>query len=157
MGISNELERFNNDIAANKETAAKFEEALKKIVEEKSADSDSDAIVKAAGELGYRFTAADMERSYAERQELDLGEMEQVAGGKNNPNDTDKGSCWVDYYCLVSFNTTVPDDADGHSDWCSGVAWHCYTAFLHTNPSQKDKDDTQMACWSNYGCMMVNK
>ena len=157
MSNINDLERFNNDIAADRDTAAKFEEALKKVVEAKSAESDIDAIVKAAGELGYHFTIGDLERSYAKAQELDLGEMEQVAGGKNHPYDSDKGSCWFDYYCIAAFNTSVPDDADGHSDWCSGVAWHCYGAFLHTTPSQKDPDDTQMACWSDYGCMMVNK
>ena len=72
---------------------------LREIAKEKSAESDAEAMAKAAHALGYDFTVADMEKAHAETQELDPGEMEQAAGGW----------CFADYDCYTAWNHDSPD------------------------------------------------
>ena len=83
-------------------------------------------MAKAAAELGYSISAADLERSAAEIQELDLDELENVAGG-------------------------VSTDEDGNDTFCI-TAWHCFTAALHTEAKSKDAacwSDYKCIVWSN--------
>lgn len=93
------VRKFEKDLRGNGELQKKLLEELAKIVKEKSAESDAEAMAKAAQTLGYDFTVADMEKAHAEAQELDPGEMEQAAGGW----------CFADYDCYTAWNHDSPD------------------------------------------------
>ena len=95
------VRRFEKDLRGNKELQKKLLEELAKIAKEKSAESDAEAMAKAARALGYDFTVADMEKAHAETQELDVEEMEQAAGGV----------CFADYDCYTAWNHDTPDQA----------------------------------------------
>ena len=95
------VRRFEKDLRGNKELQKKLLEELAKIAKGKSAESDAEAMAKAAQALGYDFTVADMEKAHAETQELDVEEMEQAAGGV----------CFADYDCYTAWNHDTPDQA----------------------------------------------
>lgn len=108
---------FKNDEALRR----RFEEALEDVAE---AANDGEAMVKAAAQLGYEISLEELERAWADAQELDSAELEAVAGGGINTGE----------------------DEYGHDWWCF-TAWHCYTATLHT------KTNSMMVnCWSDYLC-----
>ena len=90
-----ELERLNQDLAHNEELAGKLEAALKGIAERKEAGSDGEAMVKAAAELGYTISIADLERATAENELLDLDALTQVSGGDKSEYCTIKYSCYA--------------------------------------------------------------
>ena len=93
------VRKFEADLRGNEELQKKLFEELVKIAKEKSAESDAEAMAKAAQTLGYDFTVADMEKANAETQELDPEEMEQAAGGW----------CFADYDCYTAWNHDSPD------------------------------------------------
>ena len=93
------VRKFEADLRGNEELQKKLYEELVKIAKEKSAESDAEAMAKAAQALGYDFTVADMEKAHAEARELDPEEIEQAAGGW----------CFADYDCYTSWNHDSPD------------------------------------------------
>ena len=97
--MTENVRKFEKDLQGNEELQKKLFEELKKITEEKSVESDAEAMAKAARALGYDFTVADMEKANAETQELDPEEMEQAAGGW----------CFADYDCYTAWNHDSPD------------------------------------------------
>ena len=97
--MTENVRKFEKDMRGNEELRKKLFEELKKIAEEKSAESDAEAMAKAAQALGYDFTVADMEKANAETQELDPEEMEQAAGGW----------CFADYDCYSAWTHDTPD------------------------------------------------
>ena len=97
--MTENVRKFEKDMRKSEELQKKLLAELKKIVEEKSAESDAEAMAKAARALGYDFTVADMEKANAETRELDPEEMEQAAGG----------TCLVDYDCYTAWNHDSPD------------------------------------------------
>lgn len=99
--MTENVRKFEKDLRGNKELQKKLLEELAKIAKEKSAESDAEAMAKAARALGYDFTVADMEKAHAETQELDVEEMEQAAGGV----------CFADYDCYTAWNHDTPDQA----------------------------------------------
>lgn len=150
MSKNEEFIRFEKDLKESEELRKKYEEVLRSLNSE-GIKSDSEFMAKAAGELGYNFTAADIERAAAELQELDPDEMELVAGGKKNPkyNAGEGELCMLDYNCGTMYEKRYVD-SDGHNSWCVAF-WHCYTAVVHTDTT----DNTHDACWSNYLCSIV--
>ena len=97
--MTENVREFEKALREREELRKKFEAEFKRIAEEKSAESDAEAIAKAAQALGYDFTVADMEKANAETQELDPEEMEQAAGGW----------CFADYDCYTAWNHDSPD------------------------------------------------
>ena len=79
--MTENVRTFEKALRESEELQHRLAEELKKIAEEKSAESDAEAMAKAAQALGYDFTVADMEKANAEAQELAPEEMEQAAGG----------------------------------------------------------------------------
>ena len=79
--MTENVREFEKALREREELRKKFEAEFKRIAEEKSAESDAEAIAKAAQALGYDFTVADMEKAQAEIQELDPEEMGKAAGG----------------------------------------------------------------------------
>ena len=97
--MTENVRKFEKDLRGNEKLQKKLFEELAKIAKEKSAESDAEAMAKAAHALGYDFTVADMEKANAETQELDSEEMEQAAGGW----------CFADYDCYTAWNHDSPD------------------------------------------------
>ena len=147
-----DFKQFDSDMSASQELVDQYNQILLRIITEKSADSDAEAAVKAAEELGYSVTAAELERAMAMGEELDVDEMESVTGGED--------MCLKDYACIITYETDTKD-SDGYDFLCA-ASWHCNTAFMHTTPGDgyegRDKNDNrQCACWSDYACMIVNR
>ena len=97
--MTENVRKFEKDLRGNEKLQKKLFEELAKIAKDKSAESDAEAMAKAAHALGYDFTVADMEKANAETQELAPEEMEQAAGGW----------CFADYDCYTAWNHDSPD------------------------------------------------
>ncbi|MBE5969958.1 MAG: Nif11-like leader peptide family natural product precursor [Lachnospiraceae bacterium] len=114
MGKSDNIINFEEALK-KKENKDKFEAALKKIAEEKSAKSDGEAIQKAAKELGFDISMEDLERNYASKQEVEDEELDAVAGGwcaydhscftawKHDKEVSKEDSCWKEYRCNTAY------------------------------------------------------
>ena len=109
MPKSDELLRFEADINADGKLRESFDAAVKRIVEADGVTSDGDAMVKAAAELGYDLSMGELERLYAESQELSDDELDAIAGGRAN-------SCMTDYYCYTVVNHDSETDPDGKKE-----------------------------------------
>ena len=147
-----DFKQFDSDMSASQELVDQYNQILKRIVTEKSAESDADAVVKAAEELGYSVSASELERLMAQKEEMDADELESVTGGED--------LCLKDYACMVTFETDTKD-SDGY-DYLCVASWHCNTAFMHTTPGDGYEgegkwNNRQCACWSDYACMIVNR
>ena len=102
--MTENVREFEKALREREELRKKFEAEFKRIAEEKSAESDAEAIAKAAQALGYDFTVADMEKAQAEIQELDPEEMGKAAGGW-----TEGSWCFADYACYIAWHHDTPD------------------------------------------------
>lgn len=127
MSKSEEIIKFETALRASEEMRKKYEEACERIARETEGQSEGEVMSKAAAELGYTVSAADIERSMADSQELDLDELEKVAGGSSATTD-ENGN---DIFCIC--------------------AWHCFTAAIHTSSASKE-----VSCWSDYNCVKWN-
>ena len=114
--MTENVRKFEKVLRESGELRRRLAEELKKIAEEKSAESDAEAMAKAAQALGYDFTVADMEKANAEAQELAPEEMEQAAGGW----------CFADYDCYTAWNHDTPDQKGTacFSDYECMTAYH---------------------------------
>ena len=114
--MTGNVRKFEKDLQGDEELQKKLFEELAKITKEKSAESDAEAMAKAAQALGYDFTVADMEKANAESQELAPEEMEQAAGGW----------CFADYDCYTAWNHDTPDQEGSacFSDYECLTAYH---------------------------------
>lgn len=132
MGKSEEMLRMQSDMNGQPELKEKLELEIKRILEVGEAASDGEAMVKAAAALGYTITPEELERTTADLEELDYDELEEVSGGN-------------------AFTRKKKEDEYGHTEGCV-VTWHCFAAFLHT-----ETKSTDVACWKDHRCAMVNK
>ncbi len=78
--------------------------------------------------------------AFHELKELDLEEIDNVAGG---------GFCWTDYMC-ATIDVSRMEDEHGHDRFCYTI-YHCLTAFMHTDTEMENS-----ACWSDYKCLAIN-
>ena len=120
--MTENVREFEKALREREELRKKFEAEFKRIAKEKSAESDAEAMAKAAHALGYDFTVADMEKANAETQELDPEEMEQAAGGwcfadydcytawNHDSPDQQGSACFSDYGCITLFHDSKVDD-----------------------------------------------
>ena len=142
MNQTAEMIRMEADMAASEELRGKLDTAMKRIAEAGEAKSDGEIFEKAAAELGYHITAAELERLSAENEAVSPDELDQVAGGVvYYPSKPSKG------------DDNRKEDSDGHAVFCM-AAWHCYTAMIHTKANQGNE---RVRCWKDYNCIMVNK
>jgi hypothetical protein len=156
MSKSEELLRLERDLDEQPELREKLEAEIKRIAETKEAESDGEAMAKAAATLGYTITLEELERATADLEKLDDDELD-AAGGNGGivaPTSYDakrlNQSCIVDYSCGLSFHHRSETE-HGHDRWCPNY-WHCYTLKMHTSTERKD-----VACLADYQCMFVNK
>lgn len=143
MQKSPEMKRFEEDLRDNRELREKMDAVCRRIVEEGSAHSDAELLIRAAKELGYDIGAGELDRAAAAAQELDPDEMTAAAGGKE-----ERGKCLTDYMCVFSWKTNDEDDK-GHNSWCF-TAWHCFAATLHTAT-----DEHKTACFADHTCVYL--
>ena len=122
MKKTEEMLRLERDMNGDPELREKLDAEIRRIVEAKEAESDGEAIAKAAAALGYAITAEELERSAAEMEAVDDDELDGVSGGE------------------------IGQDEHGHDLWCV-VSWHCYTALRHTETENKEA-----ACFKDYLC-----
>lgn len=111
-----ELKRFLADIQADRELYRKVEEIGRRMMIAGSKKSGNELMAKAAAELGYSVTAAELERAEAAAEELDDNQLEGVSGGANN----DSGSgcltdCTVNFACTATVNKP---NSDGYYEQC---------------------------------------
>lgn len=139
MDKTAEMIRMEADMAASEELRGQLEAAMKRIAEAGEAKSDGEIFEKAAAELGYHITAAELERLSAEDEAVSPDELDQVAGGV--------------VYLPSKGGDNGKEDSDGHATFCMAV-WHCYTAMIHTKANQGNE---LVRCWKDYNCIMVNK
>ncbi len=154
MTKSEEMKRFEADMASDKELREKFYKTVDRIAGEKTAQSDGELFAKAASELGYSTAAADFERLEAEKEEVNAEELKNVAGGSVVDIIEDAISDVDNYRCNSIFVDTESfsgEDEKGHDNWCL-TAWHCLAATLHTQSDNKDE-----TCWKDYKCIIINK
>ena len=113
--MTENVRKFEKALEENEVLRRQFEEELKRIAGAKEAESDAEAIAKAATALGYDFTAADYEKASAETQELDADEMAATSGGERE-------TCVFDYACYLALkhNTDrrVKDEACARDYQC---------------------------------------
>ena len=76
-----ELKRFQEDMRADRELYRKLEEIGRRMMIDGSKKSGNELMAKAAKELGYSVTAAELERAEAAAEELDDNQLEAVSGG----------------------------------------------------------------------------
>ena len=141
MKISEEMKRLEEAMASDKELKEKFYRTVDRIAGEGAAETDSGLFSKAAEELGFHVTAADFERLDAEKEEISVEELENVAGG---------GWCLTAYDCFYMYEQDDYEDLDGHNGMCVAV-WHCFTATVHTNDGNEHIGPEN--CWKDYQCL----
>ena len=149
MKKTEEMLRLERDMNRDPELLEKLDAEIRRIVEAKEAESDGEAIAKAAAALGYAITAEELERSAAEMEAVDDDELESVAGGLE-PYDKSRADedCWYDYTCPTVGRTEHGEDEYGHNAWC-WTGWHCTMATLHTQTEKK------VTCFADYLCVMA--
>ena len=122
MSKSENIKAFETALKEDKDLRETYEAALERIVENKEASSDGEVMVKAAAEVGFTLTEAELERAMAQAQELSDEDLEQVSGGSKEgewvwcldifycfavavPGDGDPGAaCWSNYHCIWAEN-----------------------------------------------------
>lgn len=148
MKHSEELKRLEGDLRGSEEIQKKLDEACRRIATEGKSASDGEIMVAAAKELGYDISIAALEQARAEAEELDPEALAIVAGGVDNSEH----KTWCDdtnFSCFANYHERTEDE-EGHGGWCF-TAWHCVAATLHT-----DEHDPDIACWSDYKCILIN-
>ena len=143
MGKSEELQRLERDLKEQPELREKLEAEIKRIAETKEAESDGEAMVKAAAALGYTITLEELERATADLEKLDDDELD-AAGGMNPADES--------YREQAERRAKINGrDEYGNYTYCGG-AWHCYAAMMHTETVVRN-----VRCWTDYRCAMINK
>lgn len=105
MGKSENIIKFEQALENSEEKRKEFEAAFNKILDEKSAKSDGEAIRKAAKELGFDISIEEFERSFADKQYMEDDELDKVSGGW----------CALDHSCFTAF---CHDSKDSENDAC---------------------------------------
>ena len=100
MTKAEEIIRLENDIMADEKLKEKLDSAVKEAINSGKCTNDADALVRAAKSLGYEISMAEMERHFAEKEEVDQEELKIITGG-----DANKGS-----YCVIVSEQPVPNE-----------------------------------------------
>ena len=76
-----ELKRFQADMTTDRALYRKLEEIGRRMLKDGSTESGCELMAKAAKEMGYSVTAAELERAEAAAEVLDDNQLEAVSGG----------------------------------------------------------------------------
>ena len=74
------LKMFEDALAADSELRDKYQEILDRVIAEGGAKNDGEVIQKVAAELGYEVSLEELERTWADAQELDEAERRKQHG-----------------------------------------------------------------------------
>ena len=111
-----ELKRFQEDMRADRELYRKLEEIGRRMMIDGSKKSGNELMAKAAKELGYSVTAAELERAEAAAEELDDNQLEAVSGGANNDSGSGRlTDCTLNFACTATINKP---NSDGYYEQC---------------------------------------
>ena len=81
MGKSEEMLRLERELNEQPELKEKMDAEIRRIAEAGEAESDGEAMVKAAAALGYTITPGELERAAADLEKLDDDELDAAGGG----------------------------------------------------------------------------
>lgn len=126
--MTENLKKFEEAMKVSKTLAEKFQAEFVRLIREKIASSDGEAVIKAAKEVGFEVTLADLEKAQAEAQNLDQEELDAVAGGGNE--DIAPAKERFETVCALDYS--------------------CHDIFLHNH---KHKQGEKEPCWHDYLCM----
>ena len=129
MGKSDNMIKFEEALNNDPEKQKAYEAALKRIAEEKSAKSDCEAIQMAVKEMGYDISIGELERAFADKQEMADDELDKVAGGGNpcwfvdgcyyailhRKKVDEEQACYKEYCCELSYETDTMCDENYHN------------------------------------------
>ena len=124
MSNSENIKAFETALKESKELQAKFAAAQKRIVENKEASSDGEVLVKAAAAIGFTLSMAELERCFAQSEELSDEDLDKVAGG-GITTDPDAW-CMKDYACIVVFK----HDSESEQHLCF-ADYSCFQILMH--------------------------
>ena len=100
--MTENFKQFVTALRENEDLAKQFKAELDLIKEKNEPEDQKEAVVKAAGALGFDLTLADLEKAEAEARELDPEELEKVSGGGLKLDD-EHDWCWFkEYWCNFS-------------------------------------------------------
>ncbi|MEE1200762.1 MAG: Nif11-like leader peptide family natural product precursor [Christensenellales bacterium] len=146
MSNSENVVAFQNALKENEALRKQFEAALQRISENKEATCDGEAYAKAAAEVGFILTTAEMERFMAGNQTLDDDSLRMVVGGWcafSSSNGMAEGDehCAVDYHCLLIFRHTE----NGRTDVkCTSDYVRCWDDYVRSPGS------SNIMCWNDF-------
>ena len=146
---SEEMLRLERDM--DEQLKEKLDAEIKRISGE--AQSDGEAMVKAAAALGYTITIEELERSVADLEQLDDDELD--ASGGNTDHFSDKFTINEEAkkerrrQCGHAEKASYSKDENGHKGSCT-FSWHCSITWKHTESNSKD-----VMCLTNYACHVV--
>ena len=143
MSKSEELLRLERDLDEQPELREKLEAEIKRIAETKEAESDGEAMVKAAAALGYTITLEELERATADLEKLDDDELDAAGGARKKGKTAEER--------LEERVKNTERDEYHHRLHCNDF-WHCYIVTLHTETAVKN-----VACWSNHSCAIISE
>ncbi len=127
MAKSDNIIKFEEALRNDELKRKTFEDAYKKILAEKSADLNNEAVVKAAKEIGFDISIEELERSYAEKQEMNDEELDKVAGGSY---------CERSYDCVTVYYHENPDNI---SDCFLDHNRNCFIGYNEPFVKQEDQ------------------
>ena len=119
--MEKEMTRMIKDLNASKALRDKLSDTEKRIVEESGEQSSMKTLEKAAQELGYDVTAAELERYKASTEEINPESLQYVTGGADSDGPN---WCWYDHACLATWKHD-----DKVDDPVCAADYYCYLVF----------------------------
>ena len=150
---SEEMLRLERDM--NEQLQEKLDTEIKRIAEAGEAQSDGEAMVKAAAALGYTITIEELERSIADLEKLDDDELDASGGNVLKVIDqhlSDKSKKAAEAKrrnCGHHKEAAYSKDEHNHDGSCT-LSWHCSIAWEHTESNSKN-----VLCFKDYACKLV--
>ena len=83
MGNFDNIKAFENAMNESAELREKFEAAEDRIYKNKEAANIGDLLSKAASEVGFTLSAAEIEQAFAQSRELSDDDLSSVSGGND--------------------------------------------------------------------------
>jgi len=139
IGMTENVRSFEKALRESEELQQKFQAEMKRVAETEEAKSEAEAVVRAAGALGYGFTVSDYEKACAETQELDAEEMTAATGGdEGDPAFHTDQWCIADYACALALKHN--SDRTSKDEMCA-KDYRCVFVY-HKGGFMKNKDGT---------------
>ena len=145
--MNEKLKELETKLSSDETLAAKYKETLLS-AEKNGAKSDSEALSAAAAAVGIEITPEEIERAFADKQELSEDDLSNVSGGAIVWDEDLEEEVEVE-----DEEDEIDDSVDefGHDAVCL-AAWHCLAGLRHTSTNSHVEN-----CWSNYNCLFSSQ